>query len=130
MRNVEYFKCGKFYRWIIFRSIGRSQLSTQDLQPGNYLQHNNALIEETHIPWPIKHFRPSFSSLINCEDHNASSSDLGCGTKILSSIFVLIFWASSFIVFSNSFGWVFLVTPDYVPEVFLLTAFTFRVFDF
>ena len=60
--------------------MGRSQLSTQDLQPKNCLQHNDALIVETHIPRHIKHFRASFSGPFNCEDHIASS-------KTLSSIF-------------------------------------------
>ena len=89
--------------------IGRSQLLTQDLQPRNCLQHNYALIGETHIPWHIKHFRESLSGPFNCEDHIASSSTLDCGRKTLSSIFVLIFFSSSFIAFSNLFGWVFLV---------------------
>ena len=106
--------------------MGRSQLSTQDLQPKNCLQHNDALIVETHIPRHIKHFRASFSGPFNCEDHIASS-------KTLSSIFfffLLIFLSSSFIAFSNSFGWVFFVAPNSVSTMLLLTAYTFPVFDF
>ena len=110
--------------------MGRSQLSTHDLQPKNCLQHNDALIGETHIPWHIKHFRASFSGPINCEDLIASSSALDYGSKKLSTIFVLMFFSSSFIAFSNTFRWVFLVAPNCVWKVFFLTAYTFRAFDF
>ena len=102
----------------------------QDLQPRNCLQHSDALIGETHIPRQIKHFRASFSGSINCDDHIASSNALDCGTKIVPSIFVLIFFSNSFIAFSNSFRCVFLVASNCVSKVFLLTAYTFRAFDF
>ena len=127
------FKYRKFYHWIIFRSTMWTHWLIQVTDKISNLIIVCCIFMLSfgkHIPWQIKHFRASFIGPINCEDHIVSFSAIDCGNTIVSSIFVLGFFSSFFIAFSNSSRWVLIVAPNCYWKVFVLTAYIFRAFDF